>query len=140
MRKDVFKNEIAEAFAGKRDSRVKTIKAMQAMTDDSMILSCLDRAMELAMGRVHASGRIKRTAAALEREKARVSVLSQDATSSARNKYQRWTRHEIDQLMNSTLTDHELAKSLGRPLYGVRTKRKKLYAEAKALNAKQAAS
>ena len=129
MRIDIFQKTTEETQEEKKNRRTKLIASMKSMTDDQMILNCLDRALRLTNGEFSKKQRdYRKSPDYIAKQKEYILQLKQ-ATSSARNKHQTWTTRELDELMNSKETDHEIAKRLGRTLHGVKSKRKKVYKE-----------
>lgn len=133
MKQEFFHNVVNESSKEKRARRLSLIAEMKKMTDDIMILNCLLRASDLAKGifgksETSLAAQAKYKKSAPHREKQMLYLTTaQKSTSTARNKFQRWTDAETEMLMFSREPDLNIAKNIGRTLYAVRTKRKKLY-------------
>lgn len=65
-------------------------------------------------------------AAAHENTRAREKTVQAETVPGAERRYRRWASEEIDQLMDRSLTNEELANRLGRTYEGVKSKRKKV--------------
>lgn len=127
MRKDKYSKANAEKKAATRRARKAEIDRLISMTTDTAIINGL-RALEKKLSIDWTSEEKPEDKERFYKARLAYEFAQQNRTkATATRAWRPWSSDDEKFILEASKTDEELAKHLGRSLWAVRTKRKKLY-------------